>query len=105
MLLPHVALPVLLPEAQFKDYKLPRDPGTSHNKQFIDAVLGRTKTSTPFDYSGPLTESVLLGGVATRFPKTTLQWDAPNLRFKNSAEATQVLRRTYRHGWEVPGLS
>jgi len=105
MLLPHIALPVLLPEAQFKDYKLPHDPGTSHNKQFIDAVLGRTQTSTPFDYSGPLTESVLLGGVATRFPQTTLEWDASQLKFKNSAEATQVLRRAYRHGWEVPGLS
>jgi hypothetical protein len=105
MLLPHVALPVLLPEAQFKDYKLPRDPGTSHNKQFIDAVLGRTKTSTPFDYSGPLTESVLLGGVATRFPRQTLEWDAPGLKFTNSSEATQVLRRTYRKGWEVKGLS
>jgi len=68
-------------------------------------VLGRTQTSTPFDYSGPLTESVLLGGVATRFPQTTLEWDASQLKFKNSAEATQVLRRAYRHGWEVPGLS
>jgi hypothetical protein len=105
MLLPHIALPILLPEAQFKDYKLPRDPGTSHNKQFIDAVLGRTKTSTPFDYSGPLTESVLLGGVATRFRHTTLEWDAKGLKFKNSPEATQILRRTYRKGWEVNGLS
>ncbi len=105
MLLPHVALPVLLPESQFKDYKLPRDPGTSHNKQFIDAVLGRTKTSTPFDYSGPLTESVLLGGVATRFPHQTLEWDAAGLRFTNSTEATQLLRREYRKGWEVKGLS
>jgi hypothetical protein len=105
MVLPHVALPVLLPESQFKDYKLPRDPGTSHNKQFIDAVLGRTKTSTPFDYSGPLTESVLLGGVATRFPRQTLEWDAAGLKFTNSPEATQVLRRAYRKGWEVKGLS
>ncbi len=105
MVLPHVALPVLLPESQFKDYKLPRDPGTSHNKQFIDAVLGRTKTSTPFDYSGPLTESVLLGGVATRFPRQTLEWDAASMKFTNSTEATQVLRRPYRKGWEVQGLS
>ncbi len=105
MLLPHIALPSLFPESQFKDYKLPRDPGTSHNKQFIDAVLGRTKTSAPFDYSGPLTESVLLGGVATRFPKTTLQWDAKALQFTNLAEANQILHRDYRKGWEVKGLS
>jgi predicted dehydrogenase len=104
MLLPHVELPVLFPVASFKDYKLPRDPGTSHNKQFIDAVLGRTKTSAPFDYSGPLTEAVLLGGVATRYPHTTLEWDAKALAFANSAEATAVLRRKYRQGWEVEGL-
>ena len=105
MLLPHVAVPVLLPEATFKDYKLPKEPGISHNKQFIDAVVGTTKTSTPFDYSGPLTESVLLGGVATRFPRTTLQWDASRLEFTNLAEATQILRRSYRKGWEIKGLS
>ena len=28
-------------------YKLPRNSGTSHNKQFIDAVLGTAKTSAP----------------------------------------------------------
>jgi predicted dehydrogenase len=35
---------------------------------FVDAVLGTTKASAPFDYSGPLTEGVLLGTIATRFP-------------------------------------
>lgn len=105
MLLPHIALPSLHPQSQFKDYKLPRDPGTSHQKQFIDAVLGRAKLSAPFDYSGPLTESVLLGGVATRFPKTTLQWDAKALKFTNMPEADPIIRRSYRQGWEVKGLS
>ena len=68
------------------------------------ACRGNGQTSTAFAYSGPLTESVLLGGVATRFPHTTLEWDAKGLRFKNSPEATQILRRTYRKGWEVKGL-
>ena len=65
MLLPHIAVPFLLPKAQFKDYQMPKVTGTSHNDQFIDAVLGKGTTSTPFDYSGPLTESVLLGAVST----------------------------------------
>ena len=42
----------------------------------MDAVLGNGKTTTSFDYSGPLTESVLLGPLATRFPKTTLEWNS-----------------------------
>jgi predicted dehydrogenase len=105
MLLPHIAVPSLFPEADFKDYKMPKEPGTSHNTQFIEAILGNTKTSTPFDYSGPLTESVLLGGVATRFPQKTLEWDAAKLEFRNAPEAASILRRTYRQGWEVKGLS
>jgi hypothetical protein len=38
---------------------------------FAEAALGNAKTSAPFDYSGLLTESVLLGPPATRFPNTT----------------------------------
>ena len=104
MLLPHIAVPVLFPEQAFKDYKLPHDRGTSHYKQFIDAVQGKAQTSAPFDYSGPLTEAVLLGGVASRFPRTTLQWNANALQFTNAPAANALLRRTYRQGWEVPGL-
>lgn len=105
MVLPHVAVPVLLPKAQFADYKLPRSKGTSHNDQFINAVLGKAATSAPFDYSGPLTEAVLLGTVSTFFPKTTLEWDGPGLKFTNCPEANRHIRRTYRHGWDVKGLS
>ena len=46
MVLPHIALPVLLPKAKFADYQLPRDTGTTHNKQFIDAVLGNGTTTS-----------------------------------------------------------
>ena len=54
----------------------PQPGGTDHYLQFVEACRGNGKTSTPFDYSGPLTESVLLGCLATRFPQTTLEWDA-----------------------------
>jgi predicted dehydrogenase len=105
MVLPHIAVPFLLPEANFKDFRLPRNSGESHWKQFIEAVRGNAKTTASFDYSGPLTEAVLLGGVATRFPKTTLEWDAPRLAFKNQPEASRIIRRPYRQGWEVKDLS
>ena len=105
MLLEHCGRPALFPLAQFKDFKLPHDSGSSHWKQFTDAVLGEGKTSAPLSYSGPLTEAVLLGGVATHFPRTTLDWDAARLQFTNHAEANQLIRRTYRKGWEVKGLS
>lgn len=105
MLLPHVGVPVLLPKDQFQDYKLPRNNGSSHQNQFVDAVLGNGTTSAPFDYSGPLTEAVLLGALATRFSKTTLEWDSAALKVKNVPEANQYIRRPYRKGWDVAGLT
>lgn len=68
-------------------------------------MLGNGKTSTPFEYSGALTESVLLGPLATRFPNTTLQWNGGKAKFTNSPEANDFLRRKYRAGWSVPGLA
>ena len=66
---------MLLPAEKFKDVKLPNPGGNDHYLQFVEACRGNGKTSAPFDYSGPLTESVLLGCLATRFPNTTLEWD------------------------------
>jgi hypothetical protein len=47
---------------------------------------------------------VLLGPLATRFPKTTLEWDGKKMKFRNSKEATGFVRRKYRDGWKVKGL-
>ena len=51
-----------------------------------------------------MSETVLLGSLATRFPKTTREWDSARLRFKNVKEANQFLKRPYRTGWKVKGL-
>jgi len=105
MLVPHVGRPVLFPERDFRGFQMPRVEGANHYHQFINAVLGNGRTSAGFDYSGPLTEAVLLGSVATHFPKTNLEWDAAKLTFKNSPAAQRLVRRNYRKGWEVNGLS
>ena len=47
---------------------------------------------------------LLLGGVATRFPGVTLEWDAQALQFKNQPDADKLLRRTYRKGWDIEGI-
>jgi predicted dehydrogenase len=65
---PYIAFPTLLPVEKFKDMKLARVPGQNHYLQFVEACRGNGTTSTPFSYSGPLTESVLLGCLATRLP-------------------------------------
>jgi len=105
MVLPHVALPILLPAEKFADYSRPTLEPVNHWLQFVEAVRGNGQTSANFDYAGPLTEAILLGGIASRFPQTTLDWNAAKLRFTNVADANQYIRRTYRKGWEVAGLS
>jgi predicted dehydrogenase len=101
---PYIAAPVLLPAEKFKGHELPKPGAENHYLQFVEACRGNGQTSTPFDYSGPLTESVLLGCLATRFPQTTLEWDAAGLKVTNVADANRFVRRSYRKGWEVAGL-
>ena len=96
--------PVLLPKEKFAGVKLPEIKSDNHYHQFVDAVRGVGATSAPFAYSGPLTEMVLLGCLATRFPKTDLKWDTKTLSVTNVAAANAFVRRTPRKGWEVGGL-
>jgi predicted dehydrogenase len=102
--IPHVAAPKLFPLAKFKDYKLPDCEQGHHWTEWADACMKGGKPGANFDYSGPLTESVLLGSVAVRFPQTKLEWNGAKLQFDNERSANQYLRRTYRKGWEVAGL-
>ncbi len=93
--------PILLPEEKFKDFKLPEVTSDNHYLQYVEAVRGNGNTSAPFSYSGPLTEMVLLGCLATRFPKTDLKWDTKKLLVSNVPEANNFVRRSYRKGFEV----
>lgn len=104
MVLPHIGMPRLLPEADFADFKMPEIEPKNHYFQFVDAVLGNGQTSTKFDYSGPLTETVLLGPLAQHFPKTTIEWDSRKMRVRNLKAADKYVRRKYRKGWEQKGL-
>ncbi len=101
---PYIAAPQLFPADKFGGYKVTKVPGTNHYAEFVEACRGNGATSTPFAYSGPLTESVLLGCLATRFPQSELAWDAANLKVTNVPDANRFVRRTYRKGWEVEGL-
>ena len=47
---------------------------------------------------------MLLGCLATRFPKTTLEWNAADMKVTNVKEADAFVRKQYRKGWEVEGL-
>lgn len=69
--------------------------GPKHYHQFVDACLGKGQTSAPFDYAARLTETILLGTIAGRFPGETLHWDAKAARFAEE-KANQYLSGEYR---------
>ncbi len=71
-----------------------------HHAEWIKACKDGSPTTCNFDYSGALTESVLLGNVAYRTGQA-LEWDAKSLKATNCAAADQYLRKEYREGWEV----
>ena len=101
---PYIDAPVLLPAEKFKDVKLPNPGGNDHYLQFVEACRGNGKTSAPFDYSGPLTEAVLLGCLSTRFPWHVARMGSGRTQVTNVSEANTFVRRRYRKGWEVEGL-
>lgn len=100
LLIPHVAMPKLFPEETFPADQVPQLDSVDHYVQWADACRGSGQTTSAFDYSGPLTETVLLGTVAIRLPGETLQWNAAELQIPNSVTAQQRLTKAYYHGWE-----
>jgi hypothetical protein len=104
MVLPHWNRLLLYPDKRFRDFTYPEVSSGDHWGEFISACLGHARTGAASSYAGPLTEAVLLGGVASRFPQTTLQWDAAKLEFDLQA-ANQFIRRDDRQGWGAKGLS
>jgi len=93
----------LLPQEKFADYQppeptIPRSIG--HHAEWIKACKEGSPTTCNFDYSGALTEAVLLGNVAYRTGEA-LQWDAKTLKATNCPAADKYIRKQYRPGWEV----
>ncbi|MEX0613390.1 MAG: gfo/Idh/MocA family oxidoreductase, partial [Pirellulales bacterium] len=57
------------------------------------------------NYSGPLTETILLGNLAVWAANEgegkKIEWDAANLTATNAPEVMNVVRREYRQGWTL----
>jgi hypothetical protein len=96
---------ILLPKDKFKDVEkpkrtLPRSPG--HFTEWVNAIKSHDpkKAMSNFEYSGRLTETVLLGVVALK-AGTTIEWDPVNLKAKNVPAADPFIRRDYRKGFSI----
>ncbi len=98
LMVPHVAMPKLLVDGDAPAIK--PEAAVNHYTTWADACRGEGKTTSHFDYASALTEAVLLGTVALRVPDETLKWDTAALTVTNSKEATALLTKPYRKGWE-----
>ncbi|HPA17196.1 MAG TPA: Gfo/Idh/MocA family oxidoreductase [Verrucomicrobiae bacterium] len=105
LLQPSVAPRLILREKSSARPPMPKlEPAPNHYHEFLDACLNHAKSSADFSSVAPMVEAVLLGNVAERVPDTLLNWDGPSMRITNVPSANKFLRRTYRKGWDLPGL-
>jgi len=111
------ANPRLLPASRNSEVNVPKTLARvpeGHYVQWVNACIagyGQSELSSPFDYAGPLTETILMGNLALRswniksgnnFPgRKKLLWDAKNMKITNFDEANQFVKREYREGWDV----
>lgn len=87
------------PEVEFQ-----ASPG--HFTEFANAIRENGQSVSNFpDYSGPLTETVLLGNLAVwaaaegQGPK--VEWDAKNLKATNMPELDSIVKSQYRDGYTL----
>ena len=93
----------LYPQENFVGFKPPKPSiprSIGHHAEWIKACKDGSPTTCNFDYSGALSEAVLLGNVAFRTGEP-LDWDAKHLKVINTSKADQYIRKEYREGWEV----
>jgi predicted dehydrogenase len=117
------ANPRLLPSHLMQEKKMPEETikrvPEGHYVQWVNACIdgyGKGVTSSPFEYAGPFTESILMGNLAIRsfmmknaggkgdnkYPgRKRLMWDAQNMKITNFDEANQFVKREYRDGWKL----
>ena len=94
---------MILPEKDFAGFQPPPQTipaSIGHHKEWIEACKTGGPTSCNFDYSGALSEAVLLGCVAYRTGQP-IEWDPKDLKCRKSPEATAMLRPEYRAGWKL----
>jgi len=101
MLLADYGRYVLLPADNWKEFTPPAPTipnSVGHYKEWLDAIRNGGRTSCNFEYSGALSETVLLGCVAYRSGEA-FRWDGPKLT-ASSDRAQSMIARVPRESWE-----
>lgn len=93
----------LLPVEKFADFQPPEQTipkSIGHHKEWLEAIRNQSATTCNFNYSGRLTETVLLG-VASHRSGETIDWNGKDLKTTGSENAQQFIHKEYRQGWTL----
>ena len=96
--------PKLIPESRMAAYQppphtLPRSSG--NEREWLDACKGgKVKPGGNFEFEGKVTETLLLGNVATRLGQK-FSWDHATSKANNSDLAQKYIQPERRSGWEL----
>ncbi|MFC2118640.1 Gfo/Idh/MocA family protein [Bacteroidota bacterium] len=86
-------------------YKAPKQTipriTTSHEMDWVRSCKDGKAACSNFDYSGPLTEMVLMGNLSMFVPGTKLLWDGEKMKVTNNEKANSYIQREYREGWSL----
>ena len=97
--------PQLFPAARRAAFRLPAKTiprSIGHRPEWIQACKDRKPQDAKagFPYSGPFTEALLVGNLASRLQKP-IEWDAVAMRASNAPEADRLIRKQYRAGFGI----
>lgn len=100
--------PRLIPETKMQSFQRPKpyleripEGESGHEKDWIRSCKDGKPASSHFENSGPLSETVLMGNLAVRFPQRKLVWDGLKMEVTNDKDANAYVRRQYRPGWSL----
>ena len=78
----------------------------SHYREFVEAVQADdpSRCGSKLAYAAPLTEALLIGCIALRYPGEELAFDPKTMQFTNKPEANAFLKAPKRGDWDFANL-
>ena len=79
----------------------------NHYREFVEACLTKdpARCGSKLAYAAPLTEALLIGCIALRFPGEELAFDPKTMKFTNKPAANEFLKAPKRGDWDFSKLA
>ena len=96
--------PRIIPESKMVEFtgsaEPPEEETDRDDRTWIEAFKQGEQSPGTFLKAGPVTETILLGGVALRAGRK-VEYDAERMEIPNFPEANKYFYREYREGWQL----